>query len=203
MNPAPTFDRVYRALRALIMTGPFPPGRRLDPAMLGEELHSSITPIRDALYRLMGEGLVAPGAKDGFAVPHLSERDLRHLYAWNLQVLVLALSLAPPDHGLWSGVERAFVGGMSAADRSSTLFGLIAEQSGNREHPQVMAGLNARMARVRRAELVALVDAEPECAALVNEILVGSHATLRKSLTRYHDRRLRAVPEIIEVTRQD
>ena len=55
MSPGPTFDRVYFALKEQLTSGRHPPGAHLEPSVLGDELCSSITPIRDALHRLVGE----------------------------------------------------------------------------------------------------------------------------------------------------
>ncbi|MGK4455738.1 GntR family transcriptional regulator, partial [Klebsiella pneumoniae] len=58
MNSGPTAERVHEALKRRIMGREFRPGDRLDPAVLAAPLSSSVTPVRDALHLLTGEGLV-------------------------------------------------------------------------------------------------------------------------------------------------
>ena len=50
--------RIREALENAIVNGRFVPGTRLDPAMLAQEFACSRTPIREAMVKLAGEGLV-------------------------------------------------------------------------------------------------------------------------------------------------
>src|SRR3546814_18453571 len=100
MNSGATFERVYDALKGRILGNEFRPGERLDPARLGSELHSSPTPIRDALHLLMGEGLVDTRLGSGFHVVMIDAPALQDLYSWNPEVLLLSVRswspTAPP-----------------------------------------------------------------------------------------------------------
>ena len=69
MSPGPTFERVYHALKEQLGSARFAAGEHLEPATLSHELNASITPVRDALHRLVGEGLVEAPRGDGFRVP--------------------------------------------------------------------------------------------------------------------------------------
>src|SRR3546814_12132749 len=105
MNSGATFERVYDALKGRILGNEFRPGERLDPARLGRELHSSPTPIRDALHLLMGEGLADPRLGDGFHVVIIDAPALQDRYSLKTAAVLLALrtslspaSPAPPPH---------------------------------------------------------------------------------------------------------
>ena len=56
-------DRVYARLREGILRGDPPPGSVLDQRQLAESLDSSRTPVREALRRLLQEGLVEIGPR--------------------------------------------------------------------------------------------------------------------------------------------
>jgi hypothetical protein len=54
---------------------------------------TSPAPVRFALYRLAGEGLVADHARDGLHVPLLNEVALRNLYDWMERLLLMACDI--------------------------------------------------------------------------------------------------------------
>lgn len=96
MSPGATFERVYNELKRMLAEGELPPGSPIEPALIGRQLASSITPVRDALHRLTGERLVEAPSHNGFRVPLPSEAALRDLYNWNGLVLGLAAKQLPP-----------------------------------------------------------------------------------------------------------
>src|SRR5205085_3480115 len=151
MNSGQTFERVYSSLKAQVVEGRYAPGERLEPAALGEELFASVTPVRDALHRLVGEGLVVSPRADGFHMPMLTGPALRDLYSWNCAVILLALA----ERSRWRTVEARSEADCSTA---SALFATIAAISGNDEHRSAVLRLNERLEAVRRAEAVAVED---------------------------------------------
>jgi len=189
MNAAPVFERVYAGLKERLRQGTAKPGSRLDPSTLADMLVASITPVRDALHRLAGEQLVA-ATSDGFQVPVLSEPDLRDLYAWNHQLLLLALRSATRSS---AGFLPPPPPEMHSADIVERLFAAIAAAANNREQLIAIIALNDRLHAVRRAELGVLEQIGQELSDLIEADL----ATLRSCLGKYHRRRIAAVPEII------
>src|SRR5690349_24957565 len=91
MTPPGTFERVYAAIKQRLRDGAYRPGTRLEPAALSDELNASVTPVRDALHRLTGERLVEAPRHEGFRAPMMTETLLRQLYAWHLDLLLLAV----------------------------------------------------------------------------------------------------------------
>lgn len=63
---------VYERIRALILNGDVAPGTRLGQVDLAERLGVSRTPVREALRRLTGEGLVEFRDQRGFRVAALA-----------------------------------------------------------------------------------------------------------------------------------
>lgn len=86
--------RVYEAIRGDILAGRVPPGSRLGFAGLVETYESSIGAIREALNRLLEQGLVTSEPKRGFRVMAISTDDLRDLTTARCEIEVLALRYA-------------------------------------------------------------------------------------------------------------
>ncbi|MBR0681081.1 GntR family transcriptional regulator [Roseomonas eburnea] len=64
--------KVYRRLRAALMSGRLAPGQRLVHRMLAQELGVSPTPVREALLRLVSEGALDLDARGIAWVPRLA-----------------------------------------------------------------------------------------------------------------------------------
>jgi DNA-binding FadR family transcriptional regulator len=198
MSPGPTFDRVYIALKEQLTERRFTPGDHLEPAVLGEELNASITPVRDALHRLVGERIVDAPRNDGFRVPAPTEHELREMYGWNRDLLDLALRARPPDRRGSRDAQQDDAGG-SAFDASAPadLFRQIASRSGNIELEAAVENMSDRLASHRRVEIELLDDLEEELALLRTAWDLEDLAALRRLVTAYHRRRQRFVPEIL------
>lgn len=197
MCPGPTFDRVYVALKAQLMEGRFAPGDHLEPVLIGEELHSSITPVRDALHRLVGERLVEAPRHDGFRVPFPTEAELRDLYGWNRELAELALRRAgatPADRGAPSGDA-------AIAERAATLFRRIGWRAGSAELEVAIEGVGNRLSALRHVEARLFEDAREEIDTLLRLLDAGGTAELRRALAVYHRRRRRAVPDLLVLSR--
>jgi DNA-binding GntR family transcriptional regulator len=67
-------ERVYRALRDAIMRGDFAPEAALKPQELAERHAVSLAVVREALVRLVGDGIVDRLPNRGFAMPAFSDR---------------------------------------------------------------------------------------------------------------------------------
>jgi DNA-binding GntR family transcriptional regulator len=199
MSPGPTFDRVYLALKEELMGGRFMPGDHLEPAAIGEHLNASITPIRDALHRLVGERIVEAPRNDGFRVPAPTEAELRDLYGWNRDLLDLALhQRAPTSVGaaLHAAQPSAAPTG-KAASTTADLFRRIARRSGNPEQEAAVENLNDRLAATRIAEARLFADIQAELAALQTFFVDEDLPALRRAITAYHRRRQRGAPELL------
>lgn len=91
-EPAPTVHRaaslaeeVYDAIFARLMALKIPPGARITVDNLVRELAVSQTPIREALGRLEGEGLVVKTHLVGYsAAPQITRRRFEELYELRL-----------------------------------------------------------------------------------------------------------------------
>lgn len=107
-------ETAYRRIRAALMSGQYRPGERLRLAELSEQFGVSITPVREAIFRLVSEGALAMRAATAISVPVLTVRELQEI---QLTRVLLEGALAERAAALVSasGVEaleathRAFV----------------------------------------------------------------------------------------------
>lgn len=190
MSPGVTFERVYLTLKAELGSGRFGAGEHLEPSALSADLNASITPVRDALHRLVGEGLVEAPRGDGFRTPLLTEIGLRHLYRWNGILLELA-ARAP-------GAQTALSDQTELLDRTEALFLAIARRSSNPEHAAAVMRLSERLRPMRRIEADLLADAQDEIDALCALLRDDATGPLRRALAAYHRKRERLAAEIVE-----
>lgn len=194
MSPGITFERVYRELKRRLADGTLRPGQPIEPAAMSAELAASITPIRDALHRLVGERLIEAPNHNGFIVPRPSEAELRDLYLWNGQLLALAVRQIRPDAlsaiGLASSSRE-----IDAA--TPDLFLQIAKATGSAEHARAIDRLNERLAPCRRVEAQVLESLAEELDRICVLLQAVERSQLNRALTRYHLRRINAVPHIL------
>lgn len=89
-------DRIAHELRVAIVHGRLRPGERLPIAQLARTLHTSQVPVREALQRLAGDGLVVLQASRSATVAPMSFEDLREIYRIRLLNEVDAVTRAAP-----------------------------------------------------------------------------------------------------------
>jgi DNA-binding GntR family transcriptional regulator len=195
MNSGPTAERIHDALKRRIMGREFRPGDRLDPAVLAAPLASSVTPVRDALHLLTGEGLVETRTSGGFHIPALDEPALKDLYDWSAELLVLAIRAW--SHSAGSATPVTGEEDRPIADRVAELFLAIARRSANAEHARAIDQLNARLHAARTVEPHVLGKAEQELAAILSAAASGERDLLRRLSLSYHRRRRRAAADIV------
>ena len=94
----PAADRAMEVLRGRILAGDYAGGERLGEAELAAELGMSRTPVRQALLRLAGEGLVEVAPNRGARVIARSGRELEHVFELRSRLEGLAARQA----ALWS-----------------------------------------------------------------------------------------------------
>jgi DNA-binding GntR family transcriptional regulator len=192
MNAGPVWDRVYAALRERILGHHYRPGARLDVAELAAELASSTTPVRDALNRLAGEGLVEAPAREGFHLPAIDEPGLADLYRWSNDLLQLATAkiVGLPD-------DRDALSASGHVARTSRLFAAIAAGSDNLEHARALDNCSARLSAARLVEPELLPDLEEELARLAALYQHGARKPLRVALRQYHARRIQRASGLV------
>lgn len=185
---AEPFHVALSSLRGRLREGAFPPGARITATHVADDLRLSATPVREALSRLAGEGLIEDRRGQGFYVRQLSAVDVADLYRLSLCHLLIAqepgrkgprgsfaawaaTDLADPV----SGVERLFAG--------------WAAEAGSRVLFASFRGVQAQLGAVRRFEPQALQDLEGEARQLAGLLAPSERLA---ELRRFHGRRIRA-----------
>lgn len=74
-------EQIYRSLRASLMEGEYQPGERLTISSIAAQYGTSITPVREAIFRLASEKALEVKAASSVIVPALTARDLREIIA--------------------------------------------------------------------------------------------------------------------------
>ncbi|MCX5046405.1 GntR family transcriptional regulator [Aldersonia sp. NBC_00410] len=87
-------DVAYNELRDLILTGELPAGSRIAQYELADRLGMSITPIREAVRRLLSEGLVEMIAHRDARVAPINAAEARQLFEVRLALDPAAAELA-------------------------------------------------------------------------------------------------------------
>jgi DNA-binding GntR family transcriptional regulator len=189
VSPIQAMERSYGRLREMLRVGAFAPGARLEANRLADELAVSMTPIRDALHRLVGERLVDASSGEGFHAPRLSEAELRELYEWNAAILSIAIRTTPAAT-LARAIGEISTG--SLADRTAELCARIASAVPNAELARaiIMASDRLHPFRMREPEILPVIDDEFDNIARVGPAQV-------QAIRRFHMRRMRATAELV------
>lgn len=191
MNSGITSERVYAALKRRLLGGEFRPGERLDPALLADTLSSSVTPVRDVLNILRGEGLVETRTGEGFFRPHITAPDLEDLYLWSEQILWLAIRHWRDD------VAMREISPKTGDDRISAFFLAIAEQSRNAEHARAITSISDRLQSVRLVEERLFQETQGELSAMEAAFARNDARSLNRLSSLYHRRRRRSASDIV------
>src|SRR6185312_9291303 len=188
---------VYGQVRRALRSGRYAPGQRIDPATLAVEFNTSPTPVRFALYRLVGEALVVDHARGGLHVPLLTEVALRDLYDWMERLLLMAC-----DIGVSPAIPETGTLEIASADDDlvkSTwkLFDAIARATTHKSLYQAVKQANDRLAPIRRAKQGLIEHSFEEISELNRHWQTGDVAALKSALHDYHERRKQLVPCIV------
>lgn len=187
------YEQVKRALRS----GCYKPGQRLDPSTLATKYSTSPTPVRFALYRLVGEALIVDHARDGLHIPLLTEVAMRDLYDWMERLLLMAC-----DIGVATTARKAELLQLGSADNDLVkltwqLFDTIARATAHRSLHRAVKQANDRLAPIRRAKQGLIEDGFEEFSILNQHWQANDMPALKSALRDYHERRKRLVPSIV------
>jgi GntR family carbon starvation induced transcriptional regulator len=175
-------DRAYQTLRAAIVRCEYEPGARLRVDELTQKLSVSSSPLREALSRLAGQGLVQALENRGFRVAPLSQAGLVDLTrvrlliecetlcdalqngndAWESEIVAAAHRLSLAEQRLnggsaildddWSQRHRAFHMAIYSGARSSLLKSMVENLFDAAERYRRFSASHRKMRRNKNAE---------------------------------------------------
>jgi len=89
---------IYRLLRRRILEGDLAPATKVNIQHLASELHTSATPVREALRQLQGDGLLLATSQKGYATTDVLDRaGVQSLFEFRLLIEPWAASVAATD----------------------------------------------------------------------------------------------------------
>lgn len=188
---------VYGEVRCALRSGRYAPGQRVDPATLAVEFNTSPTPVRLALYRLVGEGLIVDQARGGLHVPLLTELALRDLYDWMERLLLMACDIGTAPTVQETGTLEITSADDDLVKLTWQLFDAIALTTGHRSLHHAVELANDRLAPIRRAKQGLLNHGFEELSELNRHWQARDLPALESALRDYHERRKQAVPNIV------
>jgi GntR family transcriptional regulator, carbon starvation induced regulator len=140
---------VYQRLREDVLAGALAPGQKLRMEALRDRYGAGASPVREALNRLLAEGLVSQVDQKGFRVAPVSIEELRELTTARLWVTRLALreAIARGDVAWEERIVLAFHRFTRAMRRSTSgapIIGYEVEKHHREFHSALLAACGSR-----------------------------------------------------------
>jgi DNA-binding GntR family transcriptional regulator len=193
MDP-PLHERIYAGIKQDYRAGHFVPGKRIDIQELATRHRSSKTPVREAAFILVGEGLLTHHADGGFLVPVLDPSDLIELLEWHMQLLLALLSTLKNSaiHAALARYTayRADHTAVSVANLATDIFASMASASRNHEAASEVRRVNERLHYSRISDFSDPAAAEKELVTLTSLDVVNLRKATRRRVEIYHMRKI-------------
>ena len=204
MRDRDAFGSALQTVRQRVRDGVYAPGAPLVIIELAQELRISATPMREALARLVGEGLIEERRGWGFCVWQLGREAYEELYRLHHLYVRLALSAGREARsgqivGLIDQVATETKLTAPPARRAATeaVFAHVVERGCHVGARAAHRSLKDRLAPLRLAEAHTFADAEDELRRLAASLDSGDDDRVALALAGYHERRLEAIGLLI------
>lgn len=187
-------ERAYQALREEIVSWELPPGSVLGEVEQSTRLGVSRTPVREALSRLVADGLAGPQAGRGLVVTGISIENITQLFEARqaLEQRSAALAAERRDPAVFGQLQEELREAATLLDDRHAYYDLVAridaatdEASRSPYLVAALRGLRTHLVRIRRLaqdDRSRLMAAAGEHLLIVNAIVAGdvelaAHAT--------------------------
>ena len=206
------FGQALRSVREQIRSGRYVLGEQLMVTVLARNLGLSATPVREALSRLAGEGLIEDRRGMGFFAWRLDAVDLVELYDLQTTYLTTALDTAldrVPQPPLMSAavVGKTLDGatcpreGEAPILRLEAAFETLVADARSAALARAHGLLADRLAPSRHAEPAVLGDTAVELTMLERAVAASDRPAILQILRDYHRRRTRHASQIVAAMR--
>lgn len=180
------------AIRGWLRDGSRRPGEAVVVKDTAAALRLSVTPVREALERLVGEGLIAEAPdRAGFIMPRYTPRDYNELL--NLHAILvegaLTRAVIVPE------VMASIAGEPDSRTAAEILFCSVMTSGGGRTLGEVGQSLSDRLAPFRLVELAVLGADADEIVEISRAIVAGKG---RSAVRAYHRRRAHRAVDIVQ-----
>ncbi|WP_421934281.1 GntR family transcriptional regulator [Phenylobacterium sp.] len=212
LNSQDPFRMALGKLRGQLRDGDYVLGEPLPIVDLARGMGLSATPIREALARLAGEGLIEDRRGRGYFAWRFDVADLVELYALNLLHLTGALDIALARKAVGGSPRElaqealdAMLAGLGPAQGlaafSEHLFDRVIAEGGNRALMGAYRAISDRLGPARRVEAEVIEGMADEVANLAALFDAADRTGLRDALRGFHGRRREEAGSIVGAMR--
>lgn len=169
---AEPFHVALAALRERLQSGALRPGGRATAVDLADELGLSTTPVREALSRLAGEGLLEDRRGQGYFVRMPGAAEIADLHRMSLAHLLITLEPRRSSRFAPTGAPHAPAEDLGAFDPVAAVEALFRSwvgATGSRPLVAAFRVVQIQLGPVRRLEAQVLGNLEPEARVLLAE----------------------------------
>lgn len=191
-NPVEPFQRALFQLRERLREGGFPPGTRIAATEVAETLKLSATPVREALSRLAGEGLLEDRRGQGFFLRPLSGLDIADLYRLAQSHLAIAYETHrehTPRQGVGVAEGAPGTSGNPVRDVERLFMEWVVE-AGSRALTASYRTVQTQLGPVRRFEAEVIQNLVEEAQALIDAGAAGDSPRRLALVKEFHERRI-------------
>jgi len=194
-----TQDRIYREIKAKIVSGEFGVAEKLEAPSLARLFGTSVTPVREALFRLVGEEFVRTAPNGGFQIQPLTRASLKEMYSLTQALLLMSLSRASRDRLPAQATPLRTVGVEETETPESigAIFRSVFLLAGNRHIVEIGSRLIDRLAPVRHVEANVIGGTDAEQAMMLRLSQNSDFGGLRRAVYAYHRRRIVGAAQLL------
>jgi len=185
------FTQALSSLRERIYSGILAGGSPVIVQEEAERLRLSTTPVREALARLSGEGLVERAPAGGYVTVRLDAAAARDRYAMQAHYVRIALELNRRALGAHRPPAPDFDAGRPAA-AVDQLFAVIVRSAGNQVLWEAYQKVRGQLDLLRRVEPHLFDDLSHEASSLYMIWSKEAEPGFEAAAAHYHERRIRA-----------
>lgn len=201
MDP-PLHERVYKGLKEDYLAGRFVPGKKIDIQDLATRHRSSKTPVREAAFILVGEGLLAHHSDGGFLVPVREPAELAELLAWHMQLMATTLTRLR-ETAMREALQQSLTlssipSPVSVANLASDIFSSLVAATGNRQALIEVRRVNERLHYSRIVDAIDPELAEKELVTIAGVGAANLPKATRRRIEAYHMRKIAHQQKLIK-----